>query len=51
MESDLECSLFRQYLPVFVSYFPVSVLARMYACAVWSELSVLGLGSVNADGS
>ena len=32
-------------------YFPVSVLASMHACAVWFELWVLGLGSVNADGS
>ena len=57
MESDLESSLFRIYfvhkqlLPGFVSYFPVSVLASMHACAIWFELSVLGLGSVNADGS
>ena len=57
MESDLESSLFRIYfvhkqlLPDFVSYFPVSVLASMHACPIWFELSVLGLGSVNADGS
>ena len=52
MESDLECSLVhKQYFPDFVSYFPVSVLASMHACAVWFEPSVLGLGSVNADGS
>ena len=32
--------------PIVVSYFPVSVLASMHACAVCSSLSVLGLGSV-----
>ena len=41
----------KQYLSDFVSYFPVSVLASMHACAVWFEPSVLGLGNVNADGS
>ena len=32
--------------PIVVSYFPVSVLASMHACAVCFELSVLGHGSV-----
>ena len=33
--------------PIVVSYFPVSVLASMHACAASVlELSVLGLGSV-----
>ena len=41
----------KQLLPDFVSYFSVSVLASMHACAIWFELSILGLGSVNADGS
>ena len=38
IESDLECSLFTTYFcPYFVvSYFPVSVLASMHACAVCS---------------
>ena len=42
IESDLECSLFstyfcpQHYLPIVVSYFPVSVLASMHACAVCS---------------
>ena len=42
IESDLECSF--QYIflstniisPIVVSYFPVSVLASMHACAVCS---------------
>ena len=43
IESDLECSLFSTYFlstniicPIVVSYFPVSVLASMHACAVCS---------------
>ena len=41
-ESDLECSLFSTFLstniicPIVVSFFPVSVLASMHACAVCS---------------
>ena len=51
-ESDLECYLFstnffhKNYLPDFVSYFPVSVIASMHACAVCFESSEFGLGSV-----
>ena len=45
MESDLECSLFSRLhifvhkiiCPIVVSYFPVSVLASMHACAVCSR--------------
>ena len=40
IESDLECSLFSTYFfvhkivcPIVVSYFPVSVLASINACA------------------
>ena len=36
IESDLECSLFSTYCTIVVSYFPVSVLASMHACAVCS---------------
>ena len=41
IESDLECSLFSTYFVhkhylIVVSYFPVSVLASMHACAVCS---------------
>ena len=44
IESDLECSLFSTYFcpqrdiicPIVVSYFPVSILASMHACAVCS---------------
>ena len=43
IESDLECSLFSTYFclqtlfaRLIVSYFPVSVLASMHACAVCS---------------
>ena len=42
IESDLECSLFSTFFvhkiicPIVVSYFPVSVLASMHACAVCS---------------
>ena len=39
IDSDLECSLYITFLstnnicPIVVSYFPVSVLASMHACA------------------
>ena len=57
MESDLECSLFssyfvhKHYLPDFVSYFPVSVLASMHAFAVCFESSVSAWVVFNADRS
>ena len=56
IDSDLECSLFSTYFlstnnicPIVVSYFPVSVLASMHACAVCSW--AFGTRPGSADGS